>query len=604
MHSLSKLSIILLCFIAFASNADSSGTAFSVANGYLLTNHHVVAGCSSLDLITADGRRPATVLDSIKEIDLALVRVYGLRGPIAKFRKSGQIRLGEPIHIFGFPLVGALSSRGNFTTGTISSLRGFKDAAGEIQITAPVQPGNSGGPVLDVSGYVVGVVSSKLDALKLARSTGDVAQNVNFAVSLDVVEDFLEKNKIVVQDAGKAELLTTDKVAEIGQGFTFQIQCNSSDQKSTNQGVAAATTNQCPEPYSETTWDNCVGRFLFTDGSVYTGSYRRGKESGLGTYLFKNGDEYRGNFIDGRAEGSGSFTFTEGTKYRGNFLDWSFDGKGLITFPNGESYEGDFKNAQKHGEGKIQFSNGDVFVGAFVNGERHGRGTYLFKSGTKYVGDYKNSQRDGYGVLTDESGSIVYAGQWVAGKRKDTPSTSNDGGGATLVRLVQVELNRLGFGSGVPDGVLGPQTQGAISKAQRSFNIREDGVPSETLLNTLRRQSSPRAGTGPMPTPFGYMGVFVNLATMATGVSILKDNLNDAETEANKSCVQNSGGRTCEKLMSGSGARCLAIAIGNQGIGGAARDALQLARSLSLEQCQKYATPSSCTVKYEYCFTQ
>lgn len=162
MWSLGKLLLLSTTFVSLACNANSSGTAFSVSNGYLLTNQHVIAECSSIDVITASGRRSATVQDSVKEIDLALLRVYGLRGSVAKFRKSGQVRLGEPIHVFGFPLTGALSSKGNFTTGTVSSLRGFKDSAGEIQISAPVQPGNSGGPVLDASGNVGAIVKSSV----------------------------------------------------------------------------------------------------------------------------------------------------------------------------------------------------------------------------------------------------------------------------------------------------------------------------------------------------------------------------------------------------------------------------------------------------------
>lgn len=146
-------------------HAQSSGTAFVASSGLLVTNHHVIEGCSAIEVVAADGRRPATVVDSVRQIDLALLRVYGLRGGVAALRAQREVRLGEASTVFGFPLAGSLSSAGNFTTGVVSSLRGLRDAAGEIQITAPVQPGNSGGPVLDRSGLVIGVVQSKLDAL-------------------------------------------------------------------------------------------------------------------------------------------------------------------------------------------------------------------------------------------------------------------------------------------------------------------------------------------------------------------------------------------------------------------------------------------------------
>ncbi len=76
-----------------------------------------------------------------------------------------------------------LSSDLNVTTGVVSALAGPGNNRRLIQITAPIQPGNSGGPVLDQSGHVVGVVVARLDALKLVQRTGRLPQNVNFAIS-------------------------------------------------------------------------------------------------------------------------------------------------------------------------------------------------------------------------------------------------------------------------------------------------------------------------------------------------------------------------------------------------------------------------------------
>ena len=205
--------------------AQSSGTAFVVAPGLLVTNHHVVDDCGSIEVVASDGRRPATVVDSVQIIDLALLRVYGLRGGVASLRTQSPVLLGESATVFGFPLGGALSSTGNFTTGVVSSLRGLGDAAGEIQITAPVQPGNSGGPVLDRAGVVIGVVQSKLDALWAVKETGDVPQNVNFAVSLDVLADFLAKNNVPIKSAARQVAIENTQIAEMAQSFTYKISC-------------------------------------------------------------------------------------------------------------------------------------------------------------------------------------------------------------------------------------------------------------------------------------------------------------------------------------------------------------------------------------------
>jgi serine protease Do len=185
--------LALACFAPGVAAQVSSGTAFAVAPGLLITNQHVVARCSSVDVVATDGRRSGSIVDADAQIDLALMRVSGITGATARLRSPRSIRLGESVTVFGFPLTGALSSGGNFTTGVVSALRGLRDAAGELQITAPVQPGNSGGPLMDASGLVIGVVQAKLDALRSAIVTGDIPQNVNFAISLEVLANFLAK---------------------------------------------------------------------------------------------------------------------------------------------------------------------------------------------------------------------------------------------------------------------------------------------------------------------------------------------------------------------------------------------------------------------------
>jgi hypothetical protein len=222
--------------------AQSSGTAFVVAPGVLVTNQHVVDGCGAIEVIAADGRRPATVVDSVEQIDLALLRVYGLRGGVASLRTQSSAMLGESATVFGFPLGGALSSTGNFTTGVVSSLRGLRDAAGEIQITAPVQPGNSGGPVLDRAGSVIGVVSSRLSHNYTLKATGGLPQNVNFAVALDVLADFLVKNSVSFKSAERLPAVETTQVAEMAQTFTYKISCTAPSR------TATAPRPQTPAP--------------------------------------------------------------------------------------------------------------------------------------------------------------------------------------------------------------------------------------------------------------------------------------------------------------------------------------------------------------------
>jgi uncharacterized protein len=177
--------------------AATSGTAFFVSkNGEALTNAHVVEGCQQIRISGAQ----AHLLARDSKNDLALLATDLHPAQWATLRTS--VRQGEDIVVYGFPLPGVLSSDGNVSTGNVTALTGLGDDSRFLQISAPVQPGNSGGPLLDRNGNVVGIVVSKLNALSVASATGDVPQNVNFAIKASVALAFLETQKV----AGAAEM--------------------------------------------------------------------------------------------------------------------------------------------------------------------------------------------------------------------------------------------------------------------------------------------------------------------------------------------------------------------------------------------------------------
>ena len=335
--------IAALLFAPSAAAQVSSGTSFAVAPGLLVTNQHVVEGCASVEVLASDGRRTGAVVDADPLIDLALIRVTGLKGATARLRSPRSVRLGEAVMVFGFPLSGSLTSGGNFTSGLVSGLRGLRDAAGEIQITAPVQPGNSGGPVLDASGLVVGVVQAKLDALRTAIKTGDIPQNVNFAVSLDVLAEFLAKNKVTVRDAAPAKPLDTASVAELAQSFTYRVECRGKAQQAAAPNVKPPQLVQPPvQTYSPSqcvgdiaSWNNCIGTRTWPSGGKYVGEYRDGKIHGQGTYTWPDGGKYVGEHSDGQRSGQGTRTWPDGAKYVGEWKDGKRNGQGTQTRPDG-----------------------------------------------------------------------------------------------------------------------------------------------------------------------------------------------------------------------------------------------------------------------------
>jgi S1-C subfamily serine protease len=99
-----------------------------------------------------------------------------------------------------------------------------------LQISAAVQPGNSGGPLLDTNGQVVGMVAAKLDALKFARATGNIPENINFAIKTGMLRDFLDNSVVAYQTTdAKADLQTSDN-ARKARDFTLLIACTTTEQ--------------------------------------------------------------------------------------------------------------------------------------------------------------------------------------------------------------------------------------------------------------------------------------------------------------------------------------------------------------------------------------
>ena len=146
----------------------------------------------------------------------------------ATLRQSPTLRPGEQAIAYGFPLRGSLAKEGNLTIGNVSALRGLNDDPDNIQISTPVQPGNSGGPLLDSSGNVIGVVASKLDALNALARNGDLPQNVNFAINLSVLKDFLARGGLRATEATSRFQLRPDEVGDRAKAFTYSVECDPS----------------------------------------------------------------------------------------------------------------------------------------------------------------------------------------------------------------------------------------------------------------------------------------------------------------------------------------------------------------------------------------
>ncbi|MBY0336462.1 MAG: serine protease [Acetobacteraceae bacterium] len=204
----------------------SSGTAFAIGPRLVLTNAHVIRGCRDIRLRTSGGAEfPASRRAEDPERDLALLVAEGDPGPALAFRRGPPLRRGEGVVTYGFPLAGLLSSGPTLTTGEVSALSGLRDNPAQIQISAPVQPGNSGGPLLDRSGLVAGIVTSKLNAQRVAQVTGDIPQNVNFAIKGEQALAFLRENGVTPRLGDAGPVRDAAAVGEAAHDSTLLLRC-------------------------------------------------------------------------------------------------------------------------------------------------------------------------------------------------------------------------------------------------------------------------------------------------------------------------------------------------------------------------------------------
>ncbi|MFA9229649.1 MAG: serine protease [Microgenomates group bacterium] len=197
------------------------GTGFLVSSeGDFVTNNHVVKGCGTVSI---DGIL-ATVVATDEAFDLALLRVSPapMNEPATFAEKPA--RLNSDVTVIGYPLPDLLGGL-NVTRGSVTSLKGIAGDGVRMQISAPVQPGNSGGPVVNAAGQVVGVVVSKLDAQLVADATGDIPQDINFAIRAEIAKLFLYQNGVEPVAVQETDALAPEDLAEAAKGFTRLITC-------------------------------------------------------------------------------------------------------------------------------------------------------------------------------------------------------------------------------------------------------------------------------------------------------------------------------------------------------------------------------------------
>ncbi len=183
----------------------ASGTGFFVSEeGFIVTNKHVIEGCQKVTVQRKGFAERADIISFDGQNDLALLKVSNVNHYVFPISKYSPYNLQKVI-VAGYPFGTAISTSIKFTEGIISSLAGIQNNFSQIQIDAALQPGNSGGPIVDEFGNVIGVAVAKLDYKKIEEVFGTIPENINFGIKAATLLSFLEGNDIsTVEESNKS----------------------------------------------------------------------------------------------------------------------------------------------------------------------------------------------------------------------------------------------------------------------------------------------------------------------------------------------------------------------------------------------------------------
>ena len=212
-----------------------TGTGFALTNNYIVTNYHVVEDAKSIKIQGVNGnftnKYNASVVATDKFNDLAILKVSGCTissMEIPYSVKTFTSEVGEEVFVLGYPLTSTMGDEIKLTTGVISSKTGFQGDVSQYQISAPIQPGNSGGPLFDSKGNIVGIVSAK------HRGT----ENVGYAIKASYLRNLMESavsSNILPQSNKISSLNLSGKVKAV-KNYVYYITCSSS---STGSGTVS-----------------------------------------------------------------------------------------------------------------------------------------------------------------------------------------------------------------------------------------------------------------------------------------------------------------------------------------------------------------------------
>ena len=226
--------------IGSSAAQEWSGSGFALNNGYIATNYHVVENAKTITVQGIKGsfstEFKATVIATDKFNDLALIKISDSRfsgfGTIPYRVKTSTAEVGEDVFVLGYPLTSTMGDEIKLTTGVVSSKTGFQGDVSLYQFSAPIQPGNSGGPLFDGNGNLIGIVNAKHKG----------AENVGYAIKASYLNNLIESaasSNILPSTNSVSGQPLTSKVKNL-KNFVFMIKCSSNGDSSSSSYLSGS----------------------------------------------------------------------------------------------------------------------------------------------------------------------------------------------------------------------------------------------------------------------------------------------------------------------------------------------------------------------------
>lgn len=191
----------------------SQGTGFAISSeGHIVTAYHIIEGAKTIKVYSSkEVFLVAQIVHGDPMNDLAVLKVEKSTPNFLQVAPMRSAKTGDRVFTIGFPVASVLGREAKYTEGVVSSLSGPKGASSFLQITVPVQPGNSGGPLISETGRVVGIITSTAAILPFIKESGTLPQNVNWAVKADYLIPLIELPKAEQEQLNREQVITLVK---------------------------------------------------------------------------------------------------------------------------------------------------------------------------------------------------------------------------------------------------------------------------------------------------------------------------------------------------------------------------------------------------------